>query len=162
MLTPPGSGFAALRATLSAKHPVPIKELVAFDRVAVGPAAAAAVTFMIGPNQLALVDETGNSMLVRMPRPLPRQRSRGGPPRHETAGASPPHRPVFMHAELVATGGRPHTSRLHASRLTPCFSVSSSQVAGGHFIDITNGLGPAVQLPVHVLAGKALITVPQF
>jgi hypothetical protein len=49
----------------AAKHPVPLKELVAFDRVQATAATPATVQFEIGPNQLGLVDEDGNRQLVK-------------------------------------------------------------------------------------------------
>lgn len=45
-----------------ANHPVPIKELVGFDRVTVS--SSSVVTFDIGPNQLGLVNKDGDRVLV--------------------------------------------------------------------------------------------------
>lgn len=45
------------------KHPVPLRELVGFTRVAASSSSPGKVSFDIGPNQLALVDELGNSVL---------------------------------------------------------------------------------------------------
>ena len=40
-------------------HPVPLRSLVAFDRVSVGKGGAAKVRFAIAPSALALTDESG-------------------------------------------------------------------------------------------------------
>ena len=58
--------FHSVGATIksAAKHPVPIKELVGFERVTVSTASAANVTFKVGAQQLGLVDEGGNTQLV--------------------------------------------------------------------------------------------------
>ena len=50
----------------AAKHPVPIKELVAFERVTVTSGTPASVAFEIGPQQLGLVDETGTTQLLKV------------------------------------------------------------------------------------------------
>ena len=57
------SAGPAIRA--AAKHPVPIKELVAFERVAVTSGSPVTVAFEIGDQQLGLVDETGTKQLVK-------------------------------------------------------------------------------------------------
>eukprot|EP01051_Picozoa_sp_SAG22_P003510 SAG22_NODE_173_length_16589_cov_120.738933_2_plen_165_part_00 len=49
----------------AAGHPVPIKQLVAFERVAVAAGAPATAVFEIGPQQLGLVDAAGNKQLVK-------------------------------------------------------------------------------------------------
>jgi hypothetical protein len=49
----------------TAKHPVPLKELVAFERIAVASGSPATVVFKIGPQQLGLVDETGTKQLIK-------------------------------------------------------------------------------------------------
>ena len=49
----------------AAKHPVPIRQLVGFERVTVAAGAPpATITFAVGPNQLGLVDQDGNTQLV--------------------------------------------------------------------------------------------------
>lgn len=48
-----------------AKHPVPIKELVGFERVHVSQGAPQTVTFAVGATQLGLVDQNGNRQLVQ-------------------------------------------------------------------------------------------------
>jgi beta-D-xylosidase 4 len=48
----------------AAKHPVPIRELVDFDRVTVQKGGTVAVHFNIGENQLGLVDENGDRQLI--------------------------------------------------------------------------------------------------
>ena len=48
----------------AAKHPVPIKELVAFERLSLSGSTPATVQLHIGPQQLGLVDETGTKQLV--------------------------------------------------------------------------------------------------
>ena len=53
----------AIRA--AAKHPVPIKELVGFDRVVVTPDTPGMVSFLVGDWQLSLVDENGDRQLVK-------------------------------------------------------------------------------------------------
>ena len=48
----------------AAVHPVPIRELVGFQRVSVSKGEAMDVTFDIGENQLGLVDENGDRQLI--------------------------------------------------------------------------------------------------
>ena len=54
---------AAIKA--AAKHPVPMKELVGFERVHVSSGTAGSAEFKIGPNQMGLVDAKGNKQLVK-------------------------------------------------------------------------------------------------
>ncbi len=53
----------AIRST--EKHPVPIKELVGFERVQVSEGVPGTATFKVGANQLGLVDQDGNRQLIK-------------------------------------------------------------------------------------------------
>ena len=54
----------AIRTAALLKHSVPIKELVAFERVSLAGDSSAKVQLYIGPQQLGLVDETGTKQLA--------------------------------------------------------------------------------------------------
>eukprot|EP00039_Didymoeca_costata_P030626 m.30608 g.30608 ORF g.30608 m.30608 type:complete len:811 (-) comp8218_c0_seq1:49-2481(-) len=49
----------------AANHSVPLKELVGFDRVHATTSQSASTSFVIGPNQLGLVDENGDKQLIK-------------------------------------------------------------------------------------------------
>jgi hypothetical protein len=55
----------SIRNATVAKHPVPLKQLVAFERVGVTTTTPASVQFVIGPNQLGLVDADGDRQLIK-------------------------------------------------------------------------------------------------
>ena len=48
----------------AAKHPVPMKELIDFERVTVAKDETATVSFTVGENQLGMVDENGDRQLI--------------------------------------------------------------------------------------------------
>ena len=80
----------------AAKHPVPIRELVGFERVHVDAGASTSVSFTLTENHLGLVDENGDRQLV----------------------------------------------------------------AGGHTIQVSNGLDEGESFTIHVQGNKVLDTVP--
>ena len=54
---------SAIRTAAAAKHPVPIQQLVGFDRVRLGVGAGTTVAFLLAKARLALTDEKGAAVL---------------------------------------------------------------------------------------------------